>query len=99
MQPNKAIVGANAFSHESGIHQDGVLKNKLTYEIMDAQLIGLTNNQIVLGKLSGRHAFQTRLQELGFELSDKEINKAFVKFKEMADKNVSKKGTKCGTRG
>lgn len=86
VQPNKAIVGANAFSHESGIHQDGVLKNKLTYEIMDAQLIGLTNNQIVLGKLSGRHAFQTRLQELGFELSDKEINKAFVKFKEMADK-------------
>ena len=86
VQPNKAIVGANAFSHESGIHQDGVLKNKLTYEIMDAQLIGLTDNQIVLGKLSGRHAFQARLQELGFELSEEEVNKAFIRFKDMADK-------------
>ncbi|MEB3339378.1 2-isopropylmalate synthase [Okeania sp.] len=86
VQPNKAIVGANAFAHESGIHQDGVLKNKLTYEIMDAQSIGLTDNQIILGKLSGRHAFQTRLKELGFELSEKEINKAFVKFKDLADK-------------
>jgi len=86
VQPNKAIVGANAFAHESGIHQDGVLKNKLTYEIMDAQLIGLTDNQIVLGKLSGRNAFRTRLQELGFELSETELNKAFVKFKDLADK-------------
>ena len=86
VQPNKAIVGANAFAHESGIHQDGVLKNKLTYEIMDAQSIGLTDNQIVLGKLSGRHAFQSRLQELGFKLSDEEINKAFIKFKDLADK-------------
>lgn len=86
VQPNKAIVGANAFAHESGIHQDGVLKNKLTYEIMDAQLIGLADNQIVLGKLSGRHAFQTRLRELGFELSEDELNKAFIKFKDLADK-------------
>ncbi|ODG97038.1 2-isopropylmalate synthase [Nostoc sp. KVJ20] len=86
VQPNKAIVGANAFAHESGIHQDGVLKNKLTYEIMDAQLIGLTDNQIVLGKHSGRNAFRTRLKELGFELSDSELNKAFVRFKEVADK-------------
>ncbi len=86
VQPNKAIVGANAFSHESGIHQDGVLKHKLTYEIMDAQSIGLTNNQIVLGKHSGRNAFRTRLKELGFELSETELNKAFVKFKELADK-------------
>jgi 2-isopropylmalate synthase len=86
VQPNKAIVGANAFAHESGIHQDGVLKNKLTYEIMDAQLIGLTDNQIVLGKLSGRNAFRTRLQELGFELNDNDLNKAFVRFKELADK-------------
>ncbi|MGB3508687.1 MAG: 2-isopropylmalate synthase [Microcoleaceae cyanobacterium] len=86
VQPNKAIVGANAFAHESGIHQDGVLKNKLTYEIMDAQSIGLTDNQIVLGKLSGRHAFQTRLKELGFDISDEEINKAFLKFKDLADK-------------
>jgi 2-isopropylmalate synthase len=86
VQPNKAIVGANAFAHESGIHQDGVLKNKLTYEIMDAQLIGLSDNQIVLGKHSGRNAFRTRLKELGFELSETELNKAFVKFKEVADK-------------
>ncbi|MDJ0715185.1 MAG: 2-isopropylmalate synthase [Prochloraceae cyanobacterium] len=86
IQPNKAIVGANAFAHESGIHQDGVLKNKLTYEIMDAQSIGLTDNQIVLGKHSGRNAFRTRLKELGFELSDTDLNKAFVRFKEVADK-------------
>lgn len=86
VQPNKAIVGANAFAHESGIHQDGVLKNKLTYEIMDAKLIGLTDNQIVLGKHSGRNAFRTRLQELGFDLSETELNKAFVRFKEVADK-------------
>ncbi|MEA5533747.1 2-isopropylmalate synthase [Crocosphaera sp. XPORK-15E] len=86
VQPNKAIVGANAFAHESGIHQDGVLKNKLTYEIMDAESIGLTNNQIVLGKLSGRNAFRTRLKELGFELSDTDLNNAFLRFKEVADK-------------
>ncbi len=86
VQPNKAIVGANAFAHESGIHQDGVLKNRLTYEIMDAQSIGLTDNQIVLGKLSGRNAFRSRLKELGFDLADQELNKAFVRFKELADK-------------
>lgn len=86
VQPNKAIVGGNAFAHESGIHQDGVLKHKLTYEIMDAQSIGLTDNQIVLGKLSGRNAFRSRLQELGFDLSETELNKAFVKFKDLADK-------------
>ena len=86
VQPNKAIVGANAFAHESGIHQDGILKNKLTYEIMDAQSIGLTDNQIVLGKHSGRNAFRTRLKELGFDLSETELNKAFLKFKDQADK-------------
>jgi 2-isopropylmalate synthase len=86
VQPNKAIVGANAFAHESGIHQDGVLKHKLTYEIMDAQSIGLTDNQIVLGKHSGRNAFRTRLRELGFELSEQELNRAFLRFKELADK-------------
>ncbi|BAQ63249.1 2-isopropylmalate synthase [Geminocystis sp. NIES-3709] len=86
VQPNKAIVGANAFAHESGIHQDGVLKNRLTYEIMDAESIGLTTNQIVLGKLSGRNAFRTRLVELGFELSEDDLNKAFLRFKEVADK-------------
>jgi 2-isopropylmalate synthase len=91
VQPNKAIVGANAFAHESGIHQDGVLKHKLTYEIMDAQSIGLTENQIVLGKHSGRNAFRTRLKELGFELADQELNRVFLRFKEMADKkkNIS----------
>ncbi|MGG6294039.1 2-isopropylmalate synthase [Leptolyngbya sp. AN02str] len=86
VQPNKAIVGANAFAHESGIHQDGVLKHKLTYEIMDAQSIGLTDNQIVLGKHSGRNAFRTRLKELGYELADQELNRAFLRFKELADK-------------
>lgn len=86
VQPNKAIVGTNAFAHESGIHQDGVLKHKQTYEIMDAQSIGLTDNQIVLGKLSGRHAFANRLKELGFELSETELNNAFLTFKAVADK-------------
>jgi 2-isopropylmalate synthase len=86
VQPNKAIVGANAFAHESGIHQDGVLKHKLTYEIMDAQSIGLNDNQIVLGKHSGRNAFRTRLKELGFELVDQELNRAFLRFKDLADK-------------
>lgn len=86
IQPNKAIVGSNAFAHESGIHQDGVLKHKLTYEIMDAESIGLRDNQIVLGKHSGRNAFRTRLKELGFELSEQDLNKAFVRFKDLADK-------------
>jgi len=81
IQPNKAIVGANAFAHESGIHQDGVLKNKLTYEIMDAESIGLAKNELVLGKHSGRAAFRSRLTELGYALSDGELNKAFVRFK------------------
>ena len=130
-QPNKAIVGANAFAHESGIHQDGMLKNKETYEIMDAEVrtytyththtfsgslslpnifmahahffhlsqpfththtkkkkqsIGLAKNELVLGKHSGRHAFRARLTELGYELTDAELNKAFVRFKELADK-------------
>lgn len=86
VQPNKAIVGANAFAHESGIHQDGVLKHRLTYEIMDAESIGWSSNQIVLGKHSGRNAFRTRLGDLGFELSETELNKAFLRFKDLADK-------------
>jgi 2-isopropylmalate synthase len=86
VQPNKAIVGANAFAHESGIHQDGVLKNRLTYEIMDAETIGLSTNRLTLGKLSGRSAFRCRLQELGYELSETDLNKAFTRFKELADK-------------
>jgi 2-isopropylmalate synthase len=86
VQPNKAIVGANAFAHESGIHQDGMLKNRQTYEIMNAELIGLTENRLSLGKLSGRSALSSRLQDLGYELSDDELNKAFIRFKELADK-------------
>ncbi len=89
VQPNKAIVGANAFAHESGIHQDGMLKNRLTYEIMDAQLVGVAENSIVLGKLSGRNAFRTRLIELGFDLSDNDLNKAFLRFKDVADQKKS----------
>ena len=87
VQPNKAVVGANAFAHASGIHQDGVLKARDTYEIMRAEDVGLSANKIVLGKLSGRNAFKQRLQELGIELdSEAEINAAFAKFKELADR-------------
>jgi len=87
VQPNKAIVGANAFAHESGIHQDGVLKSRETYEIMRAEDVGWTANRIVLGKHSGRNAFRTRLRELGIELGSEEaLNEAFARFKELADK-------------
>lgn len=87
VQPNKAIVGANAFAHESGIHQDGVLKHRETYEIMRAQDVGWTENKIVLGKHSGRNALKTRLQDLGIELkSDDELNIAFARFKDLADR-------------
>ncbi len=86
IQPNKAIVGANAFAHESGIHQHGVLTEKSTYEIMTPQSIGLTTNTLVLGKHSGRHAFAERLKEMGYELSQDELNKAFERFKDLADR-------------
>ena len=86
VQPNKAIVGANAFAHESGIHQDGVLKNPLTYEIIDARTVGLTDNRISLGKLSGRSAFRARLEDLGYSLEGEDLNDAFVRFKELADR-------------
>jgi len=86
VQPNKAIVGGNAFRHESGIHQDGVLKHRATYEIMRPQDVGLGESQLVLGKLSGRHAFAKRLTGLGFRLSSQEIDRAFARFKELADK-------------
>ena len=85
VQPNKAIVGANAFAHESGIHQDGLLKEKMTYEIIKPDDIGLNRTELVLGKHSGRHAFKTRLQELGYELSAEETETAFKKFKHLAD--------------
>jgi 2-isopropylmalate synthase len=86
VQPNKAIVGRNAFAHESGIHQDGVLKERTTYEIMDATTVGLEANSIVLGKHSGRHALQQALSELGIELAGQSLNTAFKRFKEIADK-------------
>ena len=85
VQPNKAIVGANAFAHESGIHQDGVLKNAQTYEIMTPESVGLTRSNLVMGKHSGRHAFKAKLADLGFELSDNEFQDAFTRFKELAD--------------
>ncbi|HDH50624.1 MAG TPA: 2-isopropylmalate synthase, partial [Nitrospirae bacterium] len=85
VQPNKAIVGANAFAHESGIHQDGLLKDKSTYEIIKPETIGLHKTKFVLGKHSGRHAFRTRLDELGYKLADDEINSAFERFKKIAD--------------
>jgi 2-isopropylmalate synthase len=87
VQPNKAIVGANAFAHESGIHQDGVLKHRETYEIMRAEDVGWNTNKLTLGKLSGRNAFRTRLTELGIQLaSDDAVNAAFARFKDLADK-------------
>ncbi|MDD3482668.1 2-isopropylmalate synthase [Azovibrio restrictus] len=87
VQPNKAIVGANAFAHESGIHQDGVLKHRETYEIMRAEDVGWTQNKLVLGKHSGRNAFKSRLSELGIVLEgDEALNAAFARFKELADK-------------
>ena len=86
IQPNKAIVGANAFAHEAGIHQDGVLKNPMTYEIMKPETIGLSTNRLVLGKHSGRHALRSRLKTMGYDLSDEEINLVFARFKELADK-------------
>ena len=86
VQPNKAIVGANAFAHEAGIHQDGVLKNRMTYEIMEPGMVGLTSNRLVLGKHSGRHAFRDKLSDLGYDLSKDEIDRLFVKMKELADK-------------
>ncbi|MCP5324990.1 MAG: 2-isopropylmalate synthase [Oceanospirillaceae bacterium] len=87
VQPNKAIVGANAFAHESGIHQDGVLKHRETYEIMRAEDVGWNANRMVMGKHSGRNAFRTRLEELGVTFaSDQELNLAFSRFKELADK-------------
>jgi 2-isopropylmalate synthase len=85
VQPNKAIVGANAFAHEAGIHQDGMLKKRQTYEIMEPEMVGISKTSLVLGKHSGRHAFKDKLNELGIELSEDEINKAFVRFKRLAD--------------
>ncbi|MCC6997564.1 MAG: 2-isopropylmalate synthase [Deltaproteobacteria bacterium] len=89
VQPNKAIVGANAFAHEAGIHQDGVLKNKLTYEIMTPESVGLTSNKLVLGKHSGRAALRDRMKTLGYELDDASLDRLFKRFKALADKKKS----------
>lgn len=89
VQANKAIVGKNAFAHESGIHQDGVIKERTTYEIMDAKTIGLNENRMVLGKHSGRHAFKERLAELGYELEGENLEQTFKRFKELADRKKS----------
>jgi 2-isopropylmalate synthase len=86
IQPNKAIVGANAFAHEAGIHQDGMLKHEGTYEIMRPETVGLLKSELVLGKHSGRHAFKVRLAELGYNVSDAELQEAFKRFKDLADK-------------
>jgi 2-isopropylmalate synthase len=86
VQPNKAIVGANAFAHESGIHQDGMLKHAGTYQILTPESVGLTKSSLVMGKLSGRHAFKMKLKELGFELGDNAVNDAFRRFKDLADR-------------
>jgi 2-isopropylmalate synthase len=86
VQPNKAIVGANAFAHESGIHQDGILKEKLTYEIMTPESVGIPKTSLILGKLSGRHAFRERLRDLGYRLSETDFELAFNRFKQLADK-------------
>jgi 2-isopropylmalate synthase len=85
VQPNKAIVGDNAFAHESGIHQDGLLKEKMTYEIMRPESIGIVQSKLVMGKHSGRHAFRTQLESMGYALTDEELNKAFERFKHLAD--------------
>ncbi len=86
VQPNKAVVGANAFAHEAGIHQDGVLKEKTTYEIMTPESVGVPTNQLVLGKHSGRHAFRKKVEDLGYELTEEQIQVAFEAFKDLADK-------------
>ena len=89
VQPNKAIVGRNAFAHEAGIHQDGVLKNAETYEIMKPQTVGVPENTLVLGKHSGRHAFTNRLEILGFSIEKELMEQLFIKFKQLADRKKS----------
>ncbi|MBI4642636.1 MAG: 2-isopropylmalate synthase, partial [Deltaproteobacteria bacterium] len=86
VQPNKAIVGANAFAHESGIHQDAVLKEASTFEIMTPTAVGIKKSSLPLGKLSGRHAFKKKLQEMGYYLGDEELNRVFFRFKDLADR-------------
>lgn len=86
VQPNKAVVGANAFAHEAGIHQDGMLKNQMTYEIMRPETVGLNRSKLVLGKHSGRHALKAHLEEMGYEMNQEDLNRTFERYKELADK-------------
>ena len=88
VQPNKSVVGASAFAHESGIHQHGVLTNRATYEIMDPLEIGLEGNRLVLGKHSGRHAFVDALEKIGLELEPEHLDRAFARFKDLADRKI-----------
>ena len=99
VQPNKAIVGDNAFAHESGIHQDGLLKEKTTYEIMSPESVGISRSTLVMGKHSGRHAFRERLKEMGYELNDADLNKAFEKFKLLADRKKEVKDERKQAEG
>jgi len=86
VQANKAVVGTNAFAHESGIHQDGILKYRQTYEIMDAKMVGLAKSTLVLGKHSGRHAFADKMEQMGYHLDAEQLTRAFARFKDLADK-------------
>jgi 2-isopropylmalate synthase len=86
VQPNKAVVGANAFAHEAGIHQDGMLKNQMTYEIMRPETVGLNRSKLVLGKHSGRHALKAHLEEMGYEMNQEDLDRTFERYKELADK-------------
>src|SRR5437764_10620069 len=86
VQPNKAVVGQNAFAHESGIHQDGMLKDRSTYEIMNPEDVGLPKTELVLGKHSGRHALRDRIQDLGYHLTDEQLMRVFESFKVLADR-------------
>src|SRR5690606_28447426 len=84
--PNKAVVGGNAFAHSSGIHQDGVIKNKSTYEILQPESVGFTETKLVLGKLSGRNALKKRYEELGYNVSDEQLKEIFIKYKDLTDR-------------
>jgi 2-isopropylmalate synthase len=91
VQPNKAIVGANAFAHEAGIHQDGLLKDARTYEIMAPQSVGVTDSRFILGKHSGRHAIRDHIKKIGYRVNEKQLDNIMARFKKMADhcKNIS----------
>src|SRR5690625_7797694 len=98
VQANKAVIGKNAFAHESGIHQDGVLKNAETYEIITPEMVGINSNTLYLGKHSGRHAFNDKAKELGYELNEEKLKKAFESFKRSEERRVGKESRSQGSR-